>query len=96
MQRVDGNRVGQCRGWIKLLEVQQADRSGRDAFARDEAESSARQKNWEPFPRPVSRNPIVIEDCSRLIKLTHWKEVHPRPYEASGIQTRRRRAEPKK
>ena len=64
MQRVGGSKVGECRGKIMLLEVEQADRSGRDASARSAGASSAMQKNWGQFAHPVSRNQVKVESCS--------------------------------
>ena len=55
--KVGGSRVGECRGWIMLLEAEQADRSGRDAFVRGVVAESARRKDWERYPGHVSRNP---------------------------------------
>lgn len=64
MRKVGGSRVGQFRGRIMPLEAEQADRLGKDAFVQGGEESFARQKNWERFPRPVSRSPTALEWCS--------------------------------
>ena len=47
-----------------LLEAEQADRSGRDAFVRGAEMLSAMQKNSARCLHPVSNNRAKIEACS--------------------------------
>ena len=47
-----------------LLEAEQADRSGKDAFVRRAAGLFSTQKNSARCFHPVSKNPAKIEACS--------------------------------
>lgn len=67
MPKVGANKAGECYGKIMSLEAGQADRSGRDASVPRAAESFSTLKNSARCSRPVSRNPVKVEECSRFI-----------------------------
>ena len=51
-----------------LLEAEQADRPGKDAFAMGALESFSTQRNSARYLNPVSNDQVIVEACFRSVQ----------------------------